>query len=90
MGYTLLISKDVRKVLYKFKNRICTTITSHVNRNESNNLNISNGDNVIGMSKFPHKKFKISVHLMHSLLYKKYLGIESLMITLLRLLPFRQ
>ena len=42
------------KVVYIYKNRRCNFVHSYVNSNESNNLNISNTDNVIGTSNFPH------------------------------------
>ena len=46
--------KQGMKVLYKSKNRRCTTVISHVNSNESNNMNTSNSDNIIGTSNLPH------------------------------------
>ena len=54
MGYKSSRKKHSRNILYKSKNRRCTTVISHVNSNESNNLNMSNGDNVIETSKTPH------------------------------------
>ena len=54
MGYELLRKKHVLMVLFKYNKRRCTSIISNVNSNESNKLNISNWDNVIYMSKFPH------------------------------------
>ena len=54
MGYTSSISKHSRKVFPNSKNGICNTIISHVNSNESNNLNTSNSDNGILMSNFTH------------------------------------
>ena len=47
-----------RKVLNTSNNMRCTTVIAHVNRNESNNLNTSNNDNVIGASKLHHIKFQ--------------------------------
>ena len=40
--------------MYISKKRIFTTVNSHVNNNESNNVNTSNSDDVIGTSKFTH------------------------------------
>ena len=54
MGCTSSGSKYLRKVLSKYNNRRCATNISHVNNNESNNLNTSNDGNVIGTSNFPH------------------------------------
>ena len=42
--------------MYKSKKRICNTVISNFNINESNNFNTSNSDNVIGTSNLPHRK----------------------------------
>ena len=55
MVFTFSRSKQVRKVLYKSKKRRCTTVIWHVNRNESNKLNTSNGGNIIGASELLHR-----------------------------------
>ena len=53
MVFTLSRRKHVRKVFFRSKKRICTTINSRVNSNKSNNLNESNSDNGIGNSSLP-------------------------------------
>ena len=50
MVFTLLRQKQGRKVSYKYKKRRFNNVNSHVNISESNNLNTSNLDNVIGNS----------------------------------------
>ena len=47
-------SKQDWQVLYKSKKRICTTVISHANINESNILNASNNDNIIVTSNISH------------------------------------
>ena len=47
--------KQGRKIFYKSNKSRCTTVNSHVNSNESNNLNTSNSDNVIGNSNLMKK-----------------------------------
>ena len=44
---------------------------SQININESNNLNTSNSDNIIGTSNLPHINVKMTVHLINSLIYRK-------------------
>ena len=46
--------KQGNTIIYMSKKWRCTTVISHTNNNESNNLNTSNSDNVIGTSNFPH------------------------------------
>ena len=53
MEFTLSRRKKGRKILYISKRMRCTTINSHVNSSESDNLNKSNRDNVIGNSNPP-------------------------------------
>ena len=55
MVFTSSRKKQVRMVLYRYKNRRCTAEISHVNRNESNNFNKSNNDKRIGTSNLPHR-----------------------------------
>ena len=55
MGYTSLRGKHNRTVLYMSKKSRRTTTISHINSNKSNNLNTSNGDNVVGTSKFTNR-----------------------------------
>ena len=50
--------KQIRNVTYISKKRICTTVNSHVNSKEPNNLNTLNSDNVIRTSNFPHRNVK--------------------------------
>ena len=50
--------KKCQECLSKSRKRIFTTVNSHINSSESNNLNTSNGYIVIGKSKLPH----INVH----------------------------
>ena len=64
-------SKHERKVLSNYKKRICNIVYSHVNNRESNSLNTSNSDNVIGTSNLPHINVKMAVHLINSLPYRK-------------------
>ena len=47
MEFMLSRRKHDRKVFPNSKKSICTTVNSHVNRNELNNLNTSNSDNII-------------------------------------------
>ena len=54
MAFMLSRRKHGRKVLIKPNKRKCTTVNTHVNSSELNNLNISNSDNVIGTSKISH------------------------------------
>ena len=42
-----------RKVSLKSKKRICINVNSHLNSSETNNLNTSNSDNVIGNLNLP-------------------------------------
>ena len=42
------------KFLYRSRKSRCNTAISHVNSNESNNLNTSNNDNVIVTSNLTH------------------------------------
>ena len=56
--FTSSIRKKYRKVLYKYNNRRCTTVISHVNINESNILNTPSSDNAIVTSILPHGKVK--------------------------------
>ena len=46
--------KQGKKVFNKSKKRICTTVISHVNRNEPNNTNTSKNDNLIVTSNLTH------------------------------------
>ena len=55
--------KKCQECLSKSRKRIFTTVNSHINSSESNNLNTSNGYIVIGKSKLPH----INVHTKSSL-----------------------
>ena len=43
---------------YKSKKSRCTTMISQININESNNLNTSNSDNIIGTSNLPNINFQ--------------------------------
>ena len=65
MAFTPSRSKHERKVLSKSKKRGCTIAKSHVNSSESNSLNTSNIDNVIGTSNLPHINAKMAVHLIN-------------------------
>ena len=58
MKFTLSRRKPGRRILYISKKRICITVTSQVNSNESNNPNTYNSNNVIENSNLPH----INVH----------------------------
>ena len=50
--------KQGRNISYISKKRICNNVNSHVNSSESNNLNTSKSDNVIGSTDLP----RINVH----------------------------
>ena len=54
MVFTLSRRKNGKKVSYKSKKRICTTVNSHINSSESNNPNTSDSVNIIGDSNLPH------------------------------------
>ena len=49
-----LILRQGRKFLYKNNDMRCTTNLSHTSSKKSNNLIISNSDNVIVTSNLPH------------------------------------
>ena len=59
MGYIYQRRNHGRKVLAKAKDAICTNIISHVNSNESNNLQTLNIDNVKITSNCPYLAVKI-------------------------------
>ena len=46
---------------YKSKKSRCTTMISQININESNNLNTSNSDNIIGTSNLPHSNIQNNI-----------------------------
>ena len=48
MAFTPSRSKHERKVLFKSNKRRCITVNSHLNSNETNNLNAPNSDDVVG------------------------------------------
>ena len=62
MAFMLSRQKHGEKVFPKYKKRRCTTVTSHVNSIESNDLNTYNSDNFIGKSNLP----RINVHTKRS------------------------
>ena len=63
MVFKLSIRKQGRKVSFKSKKKICITGISDLNSIETNNLNTSNSDDVIGNSYPP----RINVHTESSL-----------------------
>ena len=63
MVFTSPRIKQERKVSFKYNNRVCTTVNSHVNSSGSNDMNTHNSDNFIGNSNLPH----INVHTKRSL-----------------------
>ena len=84
MGYTLSIRTQGRKFAYISKNRICTTVNSHINCNESNNLNTSNSYNVKGASNFPHDNVQMKFPLIHSLLDKTQLIRSQVLVPMIK------
>ena len=54
MVFNSPIRKKGRNVSYISKKRRCTNVNSHVNSSKSNNLIISNSDNVIRTSNLTH------------------------------------
>ena len=50
MVFTSSRRKQVRKILYIYKKRRCSTVNSRLNSSKSNNSNTSNSDNAIGNS----------------------------------------
>ena len=62
MAFASSGQKNGRKVFPKSKKRRCTTVTSHVDSSESNDLNTYNSDNFIGNSNIP----RINVHTKRS------------------------
>ena len=72
------------KIFSKCKKRIYTTIISHINSNESNNLNTSNSDNVIVTPKFPHGNVQNFSSFNTHINLQKSIHTESLRPTLLR------
>ena len=54
MMFTSSIRKQGSKISYISKKSICNTFNSNVNSIESNHLNTSNSDNVIGNLNLPH------------------------------------
>ena len=84
MGYELLVRKHDRKFFSKSKNRICTTIISHLIINKSNHFNILKSDNVIVTSKFSHRNVQNCSSFNTLIALPKVINIYSLMPNLLR------
>ena len=47
-------TKEGWDIFYNYKKTICSSVISHISRNESNNLNTSNIDNLLGTSNLSH------------------------------------
>ena len=75
--FTLSIRKQGQKFLYKSKKSRYTTMISHVNRNESNNLNTPNSDNILGTSKFSHSNIQNYGSFNTTIPFKKVSYTES-------------
>ena len=71
MAFTLSRRKQGKNISYIYRKIRFTTVKSHVNGSESNNLSTSNNNNVIGNKNFLVSMFKQKFHVIHSLICKK-------------------
>ena len=68
-------------VFYKYNRSRRTTVISHVNSNESNNLNTSDSYNVIGTSNITHSNVQNDTPLNKLITLQKLTDIYSSVIT---------
>ena len=74
--------KQGRKISFKSNKRIYSTITSHVNISESNDLNTHNIDNVIETQTFLVSTFTPNVYQMNSLIFRKKLIQSQVLVSM--------